>query len=85
MKTINKSILLVALVLLICSSSVLVNINKKYEGFEGQIDMLSTSNFRPECCPNVYTTSSGCLCNDHYEHEEIIGRGGNRTMFCFSR
>ena len=83
MKTIKKYILLVSLIVLICSSSLLVN--KKYEGFKDQIDLLATSNFKPECCPNVYTTSHGCLCNDNYEHEEIIGRGGNRTMFCFSR
>jgi hypothetical protein len=58
---------------------------KKYEGFEGQIDMMATSNFKPECCPNVYTTSHGCLCNDHNEHLEIISRGGNRIMYAFSR
>ena len=84
MQTINKYILSVSLIVLISASSCLVN-NEKYESFEGQIDMLATSNFKPECCPNVYTTSHGCLCNDNYEHEEIIGRGGNRTMFCFSR
>ena len=84
MKTINKSIILVSLIVIICASS-LIETYKKYEGFDNQIDMLATSNFKPECCPNVYTTSSGCLCNDHYEHEEIIGRGGNRRMFCFSK
>ena len=75
MKTINKAIVLVSLIVLICASSCLETYKNYNEGFDGQIDMLATSNFKPECCPNVYTTGSGCLCNDHCEHEEIIGRG----------
>ena len=46
--------------------------------FPGHIDFLTYSRFSHECCPSVYTTSSGCLCFDNDEDKLIITRGGNR-------
>jgi hypothetical protein len=46
--------------------------------FPGHIDFLTYSRFSTECCPSVYTNSSGCLCFDNNEDKLIITRGGNR-------
>ena len=45
---------------------------------KGQIDMLTYSTFKTECCPSVYSNSSGCLCYDNIEDLALITRGGNR-------
>jgi hypothetical protein len=45
---------------------------------KGQIDMLTYSTFKKECCPSVYSNSSGCLCYDNIEDLALITRGGNR-------
>tara|TARA_B100001094_G_scaffold57277_1_gene52764 strand:+ start:10767 stop:11051 length:285 start_codon:yes stop_codon:yes gene_type:complete len=47
----------------------------------GDIDILGTSKFSPECCPHTYTTSSGCLCETQNENIIISSRGGNKC-FC---
>ena len=44
----------------------------------GDIDILGTSKFSPECCPHTYTTSSGCLCETQNETAIISSRGGNK-------
>lgn len=44
----------------------------------GDIDILGTSKFAPECCPHTYTTSSGCLCDTQNENVIISSRGGNK-------
>ncbi len=45
-----------------------------------QLDLLTYSKFSADCCPSTYTSSIGCLCNNHNEFESIISRGGNRRM-----
>ena len=44
----------------------------------GDIDILGTSYFAPECCPHTYTSSSGCLCETENENAIISSRGGNK-------
>ena len=44
----------------------------------GDIDILGTSKFSPECCPHTYSTSSGCLCETQNEKAIISSRGGNK-------
>lgn len=44
----------------------------------GDIDILGSSKFSPECCPHTYTTSSGCLCDTQNEDTIISSRGGNK-------
>lgn len=44
----------------------------------GEIDILGTSKFSPECCPHTYTSSSGCLCDTQNENTIIKSRGGNK-------
>lgn len=53
----------------------LIQSNKKHNN---QIDMLTYSDFKPECCPSIYTNSSGCLCYNNIEDLALITRGGNR-------
>ena len=47
---------------------------------ENQIDLLTYSKFSPDCCPAVYSNSSGCLCNNFNEKVAISTRGGNRFI-----
>ena len=44
----------------------------------GDVDILGSSKFAVECCPHVYTTSSGCLCDTNHENAIISSRGGNK-------
>jgi len=44
----------------------------------GDLDFLGVSKFAPECCPDTYTTSSGCLCDTNNENVIISSRGGNK-------
>ena len=46
--------------------------------FTQQLDFLTYSKFKPECCPSVYSSSGGCLCFDYDEDTSIITRGNNR-------
>lgn len=51
-----------------------------YKAFEipaGQLDMLANSVFKPECCPNTYSNSAGCICPSDKEKMFLYERGGN--------
>jgi hypothetical protein len=41
------------------------------------VDPFYTSTFKPECCPNEYSTSSGCLCMNPDIYSLVVSRGGN--------
>ena len=74
MKSINKKIILISLILIIsCSLPLVYTYNLNKEGF------LSESKYMPECCPSDYSTSRGCLCNFNGESDIIITRGGNKS------
>lgn len=45
----------------------------------GELDMFSTTKFKPECCPNAYTTGSGCACMTVDQYKYVEQRGGNNT------
>ena len=47
---------------------------------EGQIDSLTFSKFKPECCDTPYGNSKGCLCMKNNEYNNIVSRGGNRPL-----
>ena len=40
------------------------------------IDPLYDATFKPECCPSIYSSSSGCLCNEPQNLNIIATRGG---------
>ena len=74
MKSINKKIILVSLILIIsCSLPIVYEYKLNKEGF------LPDSKYMPECCPSTYTTSNGCLCYLNNEREIINSRGGNKS------
>ena len=56
---------------------------KKKEGFtESRIlDIFNEMKFAPECCPNAYTSSSGCACMDKSMYKYLQNRGGNNVPF----
>ena len=58
--------------------SQVTNYEKTKQNKIGEIDILGTSRFSTECCPQTYTTSSGCLCETQNVSAIISSRGGNK-------
>lgn len=48
---------------------------------EGELDMFATTSFKPECCPNVYSKSTGCACMTVPQYTYLIDRGGNNVPY----
>jgi hypothetical protein len=48
---------------------------------EGQLDMLANTEFKPECCPNTYSNSSGCACLDIGSYNYLRERGSNNVPY----
>ena len=48
---------------------------------EGELSMFATTEFKPECCPNTYTTGAGCACMTMKQHTMLMERGGNNVPF----
>jgi hypothetical protein len=48
---------------------------------KGQMSFFNTTSFSPSCCPNAYSTSSGCACMTKKQYEYIRNRGGNTDTF----
>jgi hypothetical protein len=48
---------------------------------EGQLDMFATTPFKPECCPNTYSNSSGCACMTGQQYNALITRFGNNVPY----
>lgn len=48
---------------------------------KGQLDMFETTPFKPECCPNTYSTSMGCACMTVGQYNYLIDRGGNNVPY----
>lgn len=48
---------------------------------EGQLDFLASVPFKPECCPNAYSNSSGCACMTAKDYNYLINRGGNNVPY----
>ena len=44
---------------------------------EGQLDMFADTKFSPECCPNAYSSSTGCACMTVDQYNYLRDRGGN--------
>ena len=47
---------------------------------EGQMAMFAGNEFKPECCPSTYSSSTGCACISQEQVDYLNQRGGNRTM-----
>jgi hypothetical protein len=48
---------------------------------EGEMDMFATTQFKPECCPNTYSTGSGCACMTVDQYKYLKNRGSNNVPF----
>lgn len=48
---------------------------------EGEMFMFSNTQFKPECCPNTYSNSSGCACMDSNSYNYLVLRGGNNVPY----
>ena len=48
---------------------------------EGEMFMFANTQFKPECCPNTYSNSSGCACMDSGSYNYLVTRGGNNVPY----
>jgi hypothetical protein len=48
---------------------------------EGELDMFATTPFKGSCCPNTYSTSTGCACMTVDQYKYLNGRGGNNVPY----
>lgn len=48
---------------------------------EGEMFMFANTEFKPECCPNTYSNSSGCACMDSNSYNYLITRGSNNIPY----
>jgi hypothetical protein len=48
---------------------------------EGQLLMFANTPFKPECCPNTYSNSTGCACMTVDQYDYLRERGGNNVPY----
>lgn len=48
---------------------------------EDELDMFASTQFKPECCPNTYSTSTGCACMSGKQYNYLVNRGGNNVPY----
>jgi hypothetical protein len=48
---------------------------------EGEMLMFANTPFKPECCPNTYSTSTGCACATSKQYNYLVTRGGNNVPY----
>ena len=48
---------------------------------EGEMLMFANTPFKPECCPNTYSNSSGCACMTGNQYNYLITRGSNNVPY----
>ena len=48
---------------------------------EDEMLMFANTPFKPECCPNAYSTSTGCACMTGQQYNYLIMRGGNNVPY----
>ena len=48
---------------------------------EGEMDLFANTPFKPECCPNTYSSSEGCACMDMKQYNMLIHRGSNNVPY----
>ena len=65
-----------------CKAETFDSMDMQPTKFDGQIDSLTYSKFKPECCATPYGNSKGCLCFKNGEYKTIASRGGNRPYTC---
>ena len=66
------------------SSGVQSVLNRKSQPIplpEGEMLMFANTPFKPECCPNTYSNSSGCACMTGNQYNYLVLRGGNNVPY----
>ena len=48
---------------------------------EGEMLMFANTPFKPECCPNSFSNSTGCACMTTDQYNYLILRGGNNVPY----
>jgi len=48
---------------------------------EGEMLLFANTQFKPECCPNTYSTSSGCACMTTDQYNYLALRGSNNVPY----
>lgn len=48
---------------------------------EGEMLMFADTPFKPECCPNSFSTSTGCACMTSDQYNYLVTRGGNNVPY----
>jgi hypothetical protein len=48
---------------------------------EGEMSLFANTPFKPECCPNTYSNSTGCACMTGEQYNYLILRGGNNVPY----
>ena len=48
---------------------------------EGEMLMFANTEFKPECCPNTYSNSSGCACMTANQYNFLQVRGFNNVPY----
>ena len=48
---------------------------------EGEMLLFANTPFKPECCPNTYSNSSGCACMTGNQYNYLITRGSNNVPY----
>jgi hypothetical protein len=48
---------------------------------KGEMLMFANTPFKASCCPNAYSTSTGCACMTTEQYNYLITRGGNNIPY----
>ena len=48
---------------------------------EDEMFLFANTPFKPECCPNTYSNSSGCACMNTKTYNYLITRSGNNVPY----
>jgi hypothetical protein len=48
---------------------------------EDELLLFANTPFKPECCPNTYSNSTGCACMTTGQYNYLIERGGNNVPY----
>ena len=46
-----------------------------------ELDIFATTPFKPECCPNTFSSSEGCACMTTEQYGYLKNRGGNNVPY----
>ena len=47
----------------------------------GELLMFANTPFKPECCPNTFSNSSGCACMTTEQYNYLVERGSNNVPY----